>query len=68
MENSSSSKVLDIRKVILNMILKKVFILNNVLNVVDIRKNLVSRLLLRKKKKGLKWFLKVIFFLEKGYL
>jgi hypothetical protein len=50
------------------MILKKVFILNNVLNVVDIRKNLVSRLLLRKKKKGLKWFLKVIFFLEKGYL
>jgi hypothetical protein len=46
MENSSSSKVLDIRKVILNMILKKVFILNNVLNVVDIRKNLVSRLLL----------------------
>jgi hypothetical protein len=48
MENSSTSKVLGVGKVILKMISGKVFTLNNVLHVIDIRKILMSSSLLRK--------------------
>jgi hypothetical protein len=48
MENSSISKVLGVGKVILKMIFRKFFTLNNVLHVIDIRKILMSGSLLRK--------------------
>ena len=47
-ENSSTSKVLDIGKVILKMTFKKLLILINVLHVVDNKNNLVSSSLLSK--------------------
>ena len=47
-ENSSTSKVLDIGKVILKMTFKKLLILINVLYVVDNKNNLVSSSLLSK--------------------
>jgi len=47
-ENSSSSKILGFRKVILKITFGKLLILNNILHVIDIRKNLVSGSLLSK--------------------
>ena len=47
-ENSLTSKVLDIGKVILKMTFKKLLILINVLYVVDNKNNLVSSSLLSK--------------------
>jgi hypothetical protein len=41
MKNSSTSKVLDVGNVILKITFEKLFTLNNVLHVNDIRKNLV---------------------------
>jgi hypothetical protein len=73
MENSSTSKVLGIRKVILNMTLGKPLALNNILHVADIRKNLVSDLLLSKNSFKMvfendKFILsKSDMFIEKGY-
>jgi len=48
MKNSSISKVLGFEKIILKMTFDKLFSLNNVLHVADIRNNLMSRLLLSK--------------------
>jgi hypothetical protein len=48
MKNSSTSKVLDVGNVILKITFEKLFTLNNVLHVNDIRKNLVCGLLLSK--------------------
>jgi hypothetical protein len=48
MENSSTSKVLGVWKVILKITSKTLLNSNNVLHVVDIRKHLVSNLLLSK--------------------
>jgi hypothetical protein len=48
MKNSSTSKVLGVGKVILKITFEKLFTLNNVLHVNDIRKNLVCGSLLSK--------------------
>jgi hypothetical protein len=48
MENLSTSKVLDVRNVMLDMNFKKLLNLNNVLHVVGNRKNLVYDSLLSK--------------------
>jgi hypothetical protein len=48
MKNSSTSKVLDVGNVILKITFEKLFTLNNVLHVNDIRKNLVYGSLLSK--------------------
>jgi len=51
MKNSLTTKVLSVGKVILKMISEKLFTLNDILYAADIRKNLMSNLLLRRK-----WF------------
>jgi hypothetical protein len=73
MENSSTSKVLGVRKVMLTMTSGKPLTLNNILHVADIRKNLVSDLLLSKNSYKMvfendKFILsKSDMFIEKGY-
>jgi len=49
MENSSTSKVLGVKKIKLNMTSGKLITLNNVQHVTNIRKNLMSNSLLNKK-------------------
>jgi hypothetical protein len=51
MKNSLTTKVLSVGKVILKMISEKLLTLNDILHVADIKKNLMSNLLLRRK-----WF------------
>ena len=51
MKNSLTTKVLSVGKVILKMISEKLLTLNDKLHVADIKKNLMSNLLLRRK-----WF------------
>jgi hypothetical protein len=51
MKNSLTTKVLSVGKVILKMISEKLLTLNDILYAADIRKNLMSNLLLRRK-----WF------------
>ena len=48
MENSSTSKVLGVKKIKLNMTFEKFLTLNNIQHVANIRKNLISDSLLRK--------------------
>ena len=51
MKNSLTTKVLSVGNVILKMISEKLLTLNDKLHVADIKKNLMSNLLLRRK-----WF------------
>jgi hypothetical protein len=51
MKNLLTTKVLSVGKVILKMISEKLLTLNDILHVADIKKNLMSNLLLRRK-----WF------------
>jgi hypothetical protein len=51
MKNSLTTKVISVGKVILKMISEKLLTLNDILHVADIKKNLMSNLLLRRK-----WF------------
>jgi hypothetical protein len=49
MENSSTSNIIVVRKAILKMISKKLLTLNNMLHVIDIKRNLINGSLLSKK-------------------
>ena len=48
MRNSSTSNILSVGKVILKMTFKKLLTINNVIHVANIRKNLMSSVLLSK--------------------
>ena len=62
MRNSSTSNILSVGKVILKMTFKKLLTINNVIHVANIRKNLMSSVLLSK------YYCKMVFESDKFVL